>query len=94
LASVPIGTPLLAGPATLTTILILSDRYGLVPTTISLVLNLMLAWYLFQHSARFTALLGVGGLKAASKVVSLLLAAIAIKLIREGVIAMIGGMGP
>ena len=91
---VPIGTPLLAGPATLTTILILSEKYGLLPTTISLVLNLMVAWYLFDNAARLTHLLGTGGLRAASKVISLLLAAIAIKIIREGMAAILAGSVP
>ena len=91
---VPIGTPLLAGPATLTAILILSETYGLVTTAISYVLNLLVAWYLFENAARFTQLLGTGGLKAASKVVSLLLAAIAVKIIREGMTAILAGWMP
>ncbi|MBI2864227.1 MAG: MarC family protein [Chloroflexi bacterium] len=91
---VPIGTPLLAGPATLTTILILSETYGLLPTAVSYILNLLLAWYLYENAARLTSLLGTAGLKAASKVVSLLLAAIAIKIVRQGLAAMLGGFLP
>ena len=55
------------------TLLILVDRCGL-----------LLAWRLFRRASLITRLLGRNGLRAASKVASLLLAAIAVKLIREG----------
>jgi multiple antibiotic resistance protein len=82
---VPIGTPLLAGPATLTTILILVGKYGLLPTLLALGFNLLLAWWLFRQAGVVTRLLGQNGLRALSKIVSLVLAAIAVRLIREGV---------
>jgi multiple antibiotic resistance protein len=83
--AVPIGTPILAGPATLATLLILVDRYGLLLALLALLVNLLLAWRLFRRASLITRLLGRNGLRAASKVASLLLAAIAVKLIREGV---------
>jgi multiple antibiotic resistance protein len=82
--AVPIGTPLLAGPATLTTVIVLVERYGALLTVVGLLLNLLIAWRLFAAAGKITHLFGENGLKAASKVVSLLLAAIAVKLIREG----------
>ncbi len=84
LGVVPIGTPLLAGPATLTTLVVLVDRYGFGLTALSLLTNLLLAWRLFVRADALTRVLGENGLRAASKVVSLLLAAIAVKFIREG----------
>lgn len=85
LGVVPIGTPLLAGPATLTTLIVLVNRYGIGLTALSLLLNLLIAWRLFLGANQLARLLGQNGLRAASKVVSLLLAAIAVKFIREGV---------
>ena len=84
--AVPIGTPILAGPATLATLLVQVDRFGFGLTTLALLLNLVLAWWLFRRAEMVTRLLGRNGLRAASKVVSLLLAAIAVKLIREGLL--------
>lgn len=81
---VPIGTPLLAGPATLTTVIVLVDRFGLALTALSLVANLVIAWRLFVGAEAVTRLFGRNGLRAVSKVVSLLLAAIAVRFIREG----------
>lgn len=86
---VPIGTPLLAGPATLTTVIVLGDRYGVPLTAVGLLINLLIAWRLFLAADRMTGLFGRNGLRAASKVVSLLLAAIAVKYIREGLLAII-----
>ncbi len=86
---VPIGTPLLAGPATLTTLVVLAERYGPILTVISLLLNLLLAWQLFLRASLLTRFFGRNGLRAGSKVVSLLLAAIAVRLIREGIVAIL-----
>jgi multiple antibiotic resistance protein len=85
---VPIGTPLLAGPATLTTLLVQLDRYGALATVVALLVCLLIAWSLFRRAGDLTRLFGRNGLRAASKVVSLLLAAIAIKYIREGLVLM------
>lgn len=92
--AVPIGTPILAGPATLATLLILVEQHGLLLAALALVLNLLVAWQLFGRAAVITDLLGRNGLRAASKVASLLLAAIAVRLIREGassIVQMVGG---
>ena len=39
---VPIGTPLIAGPAVLTTLLLLLDAHGVIPVVISISLNIAL----------------------------------------------------
>lgn len=87
---VPIGTPLLVGPAVLTTLLILIERYPLAIVLSSFFLNLAFAWLAFHQAKRISSLLGTGGMKAVAKVFSLLLAAIAVKMIREGVTAIFG----
>jgi len=87
---VPLGTPLVVGPAVLTTLLILIDLYSLVIVLISFVINLVIAWLLLSQANRVVAFLGQGGVKATSKVVSLFLAAIAVKMIREGILTIVG----
>ncbi len=84
LGVVPLGTPLIAGPAVLTTSLVSVDQYGLGPTIISVLLNIALTGLLFSGSAVFMRVLGQAGAKALSKIMSLLLAAIAVMLIRKG----------
>jgi multiple antibiotic resistance protein len=90
---VPLGVPLIVGPAVLTTTIISVDTYGYVPTIISLIINLVFAGWVFSRADFLIRLLGEGGAKGVGKVVSLLLAAIAVMMIRRGIIDMLtGGM--
>ena len=85
LGVVPLGTPLIAGPAVLTTSLILMDQFGVFPTLISVVGNILLAGVTFVFSGIIIRLISVMGSRALSKIASLLLAAIAVMMIRRGV---------
>ena len=86
LGAVPIGTPLITGPAVLTTIIILLDSYGPFLTISSFVINLMIVWVTFYLATEIYRFLGKAGSKAVSKIASLLLAAIAIMMMRKGVV--------
>jgi multiple antibiotic resistance protein len=88
---VPIGIPLLVGPAVLTGLILSVNQYGYVPTLVSLGVNLGLAFGVFWFGHLLIRLLGEGGSKAVGKVASLLLAAIAVMMIRSGIQAMIEG---
>jgi multiple antibiotic resistance protein len=81
---VPLGMPLIAGPALLTALLILIDTVGLVFTIGSLVVNLALVQVGFRYARRVETLMGKQGLSGVSKLIALLLAAIAVSLIRRG----------
>jgi len=84
LGAVPLGTPLIAGPAVLTTSLMIVSQFGLYSTIISLVANILVTGLIFRFSFVLMKLLGEAGTKALSKITSLLLAAIAVMLIRKG----------
>ena len=84
LGAVPLGTPLIAGPAVLTTSLILLEGFGIKVTLLSVVSNIMLAGAIFSFSDIFIRFLGVSGSRALSKIMSLFLAAIAVMMIRKG----------
>ncbi len=84
LGVVPLGVPLVVGPAVLATILVLVDHYGVVPTVISFVANLIIVWLSFRTSSKILAVFGRGGIMAISKIMALLLASIAVMLIRVG----------
>lgn len=81
---VPLGMPLIAGPALLTALLVLADSVGAAFTLLSLILNLLIVAVVFCYADRLTKWLGKQGIKGISKLVSLLLAAIAVSLIRRG----------
>lgn len=82
---VPIGVPLIVGPAVLTTVLVLIDNYGVSFTLISLVLNLIIVWLSFLSAQRIVRFMGRNGVIALSKIMALLLASIAVKMIRLGI---------
>jgi multiple antibiotic resistance protein len=82
---VPMGVPLIVGPAVLTNILLLVDHYGIIPTIISLLVNLFIVWISLKNAERIIRVIGRGGIVGISKVMALLLASIAIMMIRLGV---------
>jgi multiple antibiotic resistance protein len=86
---VPIGVPLIVGPAVLTTLLVLVDHYGIIPTIISLILNFFIVWISFINADRIINFFGKGGIIGISKVMALLLASIAIMMIRLGIVNII-----
>lgn len=86
---VPIGIPLIIGPAALTTILVLVDQHGVSMTLLALVVNLVLVWLFFRHSDLLQRLMGESGSRAFAKIMALFLAAIAVMMIRVGLIDII-----
>jgi multiple antibiotic resistance protein len=89
LGAVPIGTPLIVGPAVLTTSLIIIDQHGLWATLIAVLANILLAGLVFTYSNVLIRLLGKNGSRALSKIMALFLAAIAVMMIRKGVFLLI-----
>ena len=81
---VPLGMPLIAGPALLTALLVLVDTVGLVFTIGALLVNLALVVVAFWNADFVARWMGRQGLRGVSKIVALLLAAIAVSLIRRG----------
>ncbi len=83
-AVVPIGTPLLVGPATITTLLLLAGQFPIYIVLVSFVLNILIAWILLMLGNRIAGFMGIGGLRAVSNIFNLLLAAIAVTMILRG----------
>ena len=83
---VPLGMPLIAGPASITTLLVLAQTQaiGLGVTLVALVVNLGIVVFALHYSAWLGRKISATGLRAISKIVSMLLAAIAVNMIRRG----------
>ncbi len=82
---VPIGIPLIMGPAALTSIIIVTDTYGYLLATLSLIVNLLFVWLTFRNAIYIHKIIGNAGLRAFAKVAWLLLVAIAVMMIRVGI---------
>jgi multiple antibiotic resistance protein len=87
--AVPIGIPLIMGPAALTTIILLADAYGMAITIVSIMINMVIVWVVFSRAAAISRVLGEAGSRAVAKVAALFLTAIAVMMIRSGIAAMI-----
>ena len=91
LGAVPIGVPLIVGPAVLTTSLLLVSQFGYFMTMIVVLINVVIAGILFYGSNIVNRLLGKPGSKTVSKLASLILAAIGVMIVRKGVEIFIKG---
>ncbi|MCX5716517.1 MAG: MarC family protein [Candidatus Omnitrophica bacterium] len=86
IGAVPLGMPLIVGPAVLTTSLMMLDTYGITPTLLSVTANIVIAGVIFASSDIIIRIVGKSGTKAFSKVASLFLAAIAVMMVRKGIV--------
>lgn len=91
LGAVPLGVPLIVGPAVLTTILILVQEYGPFATVAALIVNILIAGFTFWLYSPIIRLLGKSGARTVSKLAALLLAAIAVMMVRKGVMLLLAG---
>ncbi len=83
---VPLGMPMIAGPASITTLLVLAQTpaIGLRFALLALAVNLAIVIIALRYSHWFGQKIGSTGLRAISKIISMLLAAIAVSMIRHG----------
>jgi multiple antibiotic resistance protein len=102
---VPLAVPLIVGPATMTTSLLLVSTYSqeynvrftapwgevIVATMVclALVINVALLFVAMWHSDRIVALVGKNAMSVMNKIVMILLAAIAVSLIRQGIVGIV-----
>ena len=86
LGAVPLGVPLITGPAVLTACLLLANTYGRLMAAAALIVNVSLVGILFLLARPISDRVGRTGTMMLSKVASLLLAAFAVMLVRRGII--------
>ena len=82
---VPLGVPLLTGPAVLTTVLLVRDQYGWRVTLVALFANMALVWIMLRASGGLMQRLGREGSQVISKIFNLILTAFGVMLIRQGI---------
>ncbi|MFH1018223.1 MAG: MarC family protein [Pseudomonadota bacterium] len=88
---VPLGMPLIVGPAVLTSLIMQLDAVGLPATVTAFLVNLLLAFAMFHASDRIMRVLGKAGTQGISKIMNLLLAAIGIMMMRVGIMEIVQG---
>ncbi len=83
--AVPIGVPLITGPAVLTTSLLLINEHSALITSLAIAANILIVGIMFMVAPLINRILGKTGSKAVSKIISLLLAAIGVMVVRKGI---------
>jgi multiple antibiotic resistance protein len=84
LGAVPLGVPLLAGPAVLTTSMLLVEQYGRAVTIGAVMANMVVAGAVLWFSGAIYRVVGATGARVLQRVTLLLLAAIAVMTVRKG----------
>ena len=91
---VPLGIPMIVGPAVLTTLLTLARTHGYLLTVVGFGLNLAIVWAALRWAALIGRVLGDAGCRAITKILSLVLAAIAVTFVRRGADGRAGAVNP
>ncbi len=84
-AGVVIGTPLLCGPGAITTVILLSEEYGILVPAIAITLSLVATWIVLRFSSHIQRVLGECVTDIMARVLGMLVAAIAVKIIADGI---------
>jgi len=88
IAVVPMAIPIIAGPGAITTLIIFTHQHNSIPELISISLGVLLITLiitvLFYFSSYVKALIGENGVKISERVMGLVIAAIAMGMIIEG----------
>lgn len=87
-AGVVIGTPLLCGPGTITTVMLLSNNYGILIPLVAITMALLATWLILYYAEVIQRILGEVVTDIMGKVLGMLVAAIAVKIIASGVTAL------
>ncbi|MDD5044232.1 MAG: MarC family protein [Candidatus Omnitrophica bacterium] len=85
----PLGTPLITGPAVLTTTLIMLNNFGAGYTFASLMINMFIVWITLAKADTIMRFLGTSGTRAFAKIMYILLAAIGVMMARKGITELI-----
>lgn len=83
-AAIIIGTPLITGPGVLTTVIVLSKLYGYFIPLAAAALALAITWKMFMEADLIRNVLGNNVMEVLSRVMGLILVAMAVEFIRSG----------
>ncbi len=89
-AAVPLATPLIIGPGTITMVIILVGQYGYGPVLAAGILNLILLWIVFKNALKVYRFVGHQGVEVISRLMGIIFTALAVEFIKEGLGKLMG----
>ena len=87
--AVPLGTPLLAGPGAITTVMVIIQSRGVGFVLFAILSAVIATKLVLGQSERILTIIGKVGSEVLSRVIGIIVAAIAIQFIGDGIIGMI-----
>lgn len=88
-AITPLALPMLAGPGAISTVMVLAAQARTVPESVvvylSIVITALLAWVLLRAGETLVMRMGETGIRVMTRIMGLLLAAVAVQLVLTGV---------
>jgi len=84
--SVPVGTPLLTGPGVIMTTIIIVKESGPLVTVIAAFITLFITWLVLINSSKMYKILGQHWIDVISRVMGIVLAALAVGFITKGIV--------
>jgi len=88
--AVPLGVPLLVGPGAITTVIITLESFGFATALVSVILVAVSTWLILRFVNPIHRALGKVGSTVVAKTMAMLLAAIAVQYILEGISEFMG----
>ena len=85
MGAVPIGCPLLVGPGAITTSILNIQSFGIFPTLLSVFLTFVIVWLILRFIDPIYRILGKNGSLVITRVMALLIAAIFVQYILDGI---------
>ncbi|HOK55307.1 MAG TPA: MarC family protein, partial [Armatimonadota bacterium] len=83
---VPIASPLLVGPGSIATAVVIVGHHGPFIAALAVTIAFFLTWLVLRATSLIYRVLGVSGSDAIARIMGVLLAAYAVGLIREGIV--------
>jgi len=83
---VPIASPLLVGPGTITTLLILAATYPIYLILSAIIIATLLVYITLRLSEKLTAVVGRNGVRAMGRIMSIIIAATAAEMIHSALL--------
>lgn len=85
---VPLAIPMLSGPASIVTVIVQGSRAeslgAYVPVVVSVALTLIITWVVLSSASRLLKFIGITGLNVMTRIMGLLLCAMAVQQIIDG----------
>ena len=85
-SSVPMATPLIVGPGTITTLIILVGDYGHLVVLFASIANLFLILIVFRHASQIYKFIGHQGTQVISRLIGIVFTALAVEFVKEGIL--------